>query len=272
MIPFLADPDVVLYDGDALEILRELEDGSAAGVVTSPPYLDARPEYPSPTLPEFGAIFRELHRVSTGPMAWNVGRIWRDRGEVLWWVDLIDEARRAGWQHRDTRVWLKPNANPIRGETFTDSHEYVLVFAHPGDELNTDALRVEYLPGSVARLRRRHISHIGTKADRTSSAGERHEPNANGARPASYTVQYVGGEKGNAHPAPMPLGLAVELVLLTTWPGQTVLDPFAGSGTTLVAARRAGRPALGIELDIGYCALAADRLAQQSLLAETCAP
>lgn len=48
----------------------------------------------------------------------------------------------------------------------------------------------------------------------------------------------------------------------------TVLDVFAGSGTTLLVARKLGRRSVGIELNEDYCALAADRLAQQSLLAE----
>jgi site-specific DNA-methyltransferase (adenine-specific) len=49
--------------------------------------------------------------------------------------------------------------------------------------------------------------------------------------------------------------------LVQASPPGMILDPFAGSGTTLVAARAAGRPAIGIEIDKGFCRVAADRLA-----------
>ena len=70
-------------------------------------------------------------------------------------------------------------------------------------------------------------------------------------------------ETGTKHPAPFPLSLAAR-VMDTTTPG-TVLDPFCGSGTTLVAAKAAGRKAVGIELDERWCDLAASRLAQEVL-------
>jgi site-specific DNA-methyltransferase (adenine-specific) len=66
------------------------------------------------------------------------------------------------------------------------------------------------------------------------------------------------------HPAPMPVELARRAIRLSTWPGETVLDPFAGSGTTLVAARQLGRLAIGIERSERYCELAVARLAQAS--------
>lgn len=264
------DPDVVLYEGDAYDVLVELPENSVDAIVTSPPYLDMRPEYPSPTIDEFTGIFREAKRVCHGPVLLNVGRFWRMRREQLWWIELISSLERTGWPLRDTLLWLKPNANPIQGEILTNAHEYIFLF---GDGFDTEAVRTEYAPGSKERLARRWVSSISVKGDsaersgakRTERRGERRDHNPKGARAKSYIEIPTGKEKGNPHPAPMPLELAEYLILLSG--GQRILDPFAGSGTTLLAARKLGRQAVGIELLHEYTQLCEERLGQQSLLA-----
>lgn len=67
------------------------------------------------------------------------------------------------------------------------------------------------------------------------------------------------------HPCPKPEPLMCELVSSFTDAGDVVLDPFMGSGTTLVAAKRLGRKAIGIEREEKYCEVAAKRLAQEAL-------
>jgi site-specific DNA-methyltransferase (adenine-specific) len=78
-----------------------------------------------------------------------------------------------------------------------------------------------------------------------------------------WPVATVGGRE-SGHPAPMPVEVARRCIRLSTWPGETVFDPFAGSGTTLLAARQLGRRAIGVERSERYCALAVARLAQTS--------
>jgi adenine-specific DNA-methyltransferase len=72
-------------------------------------------------------------------------------------------------------------------------------------------------------------------------------------------------ERERDHPAQKPLALMGQIVAISSRPGDLVLDPFMGSGTTLVAAKRAGRKAIGIEREEKYCEAAANRLAQGAL-------
>lgn len=84
-----------------------------------------------------------------------------------------------------------------------------------------------------------------------------------GGKHAVWTVPLDhahGGGGQNEHPTKKPIALMMELVEDFTDPGETILDPFAGSGTTLVAAVRLGRQAIGIERDEAFFQLAVDRL------------
>ena len=71
--------------------------------------------------------------------------------------------------------------------------------------------------------------------------------------------------KGFGHPSPKPLKLMEWLVTELSEENNTILDPFMGSGTTLVAAKQLGRKAIGIEIEEKYCRIAIDRLRQEVL-------
>lgn len=82
-----------------------------------------------------------------------------------------------------------------------------------------------------------------------------------GGRSAVFTCNKVNSE----HPTGKPLRLITQLVTLFSDPGELILDPFMGSGTTLRAAKDLGRRAIGIEIEERYCEIAVKRLAQEVL-------
>jgi site-specific DNA-methyltransferase (adenine-specific) len=67
------------------------------------------------------------------------------------------------------------------------------------------------------------------------------------------------------HPAPFPIAMARDHVASWSNPGDLVLDPFSGSGTTAKAAKTLGRQFIGLEVNPDYCAIAEQRLAQEVL-------
>lgn len=83
-----------------------------------------------------------------------------------------------------------------------------------------------------------------------------------GGRPTSIVSSELPEPASKFHPCPKPLGWMRWLVKLTSTTDEIILDPFAGSGTTLIAARDCGCRAIGIEISEAYCAIAARRLAQ----------
>ena len=96
-----------------------------------------------------------------------------------------------------------------------------------------------------------------------------------GARPTATSMYHPGmhvtGEDDNEHPCPKPVAFMEWLIGLASLPGETLLDPFAGSGTTGVAAASTGRAFIGIEIEPRYFDIACERItaayAQQRLFA-----
>lgn len=82
-----------------------------------------------------------------------------------------------------------------------------------------------------------------------------------GSRPDSFSTTEAA--EPNGHPVPKPIRTMRWLVTKASLPGETVLDPYMGSGTTLRAAKDLGRKAIGIELDERYCEIAARRMGQE---------
>ena len=89
-----------------------------------------------------------------------------------------------------------------------------------------------------------------------------------GKNPLSFDAKRINNTNqglGSLHPCPKPLDLFKWLIDQSTESGETILDPFMGSGTTLRAAKDLGRKAIGIEIEEKYCEIAVDRLRQEVL-------
>jgi len=100
---------------------------------------------------------------------------------------------------------------------------------------------------------------------RRPSAKQRHLSRMSKSEYGAWFRQFwrITGASTRRHPAPFPLDLAYRLVRMFSFHGDTVLDPFCGTGTTMVAAMQCNRNSVGIEIDPEYCRMAARRLQRE---------
>ncbi len=273
--------------GDAAGVLPELPAGSVDCIVTSPPYWRQRDyrgsrqqvgqeKTPEAYVSRLRAIFAECRRVlkPTGT-AWLVlGDKYDDLRQLgLPWrvaLAMIED----GWLLRADCIWHKPNAmpSPTKSRPTTD-HEYVFFFAKGSDyHYDADAIRephVTFSENSRMRGGRRHFGVRGGTPENGKNSGSNnlhdgrwdqafHPLGRNKRTVWSIPLSKFRG----AHFAVFP-ELLVELCIQAGCPPEgLVLDPFLGSGTTAVVARRLGRHYLGIDCSRAYCALARRRLAE----------
>jgi site-specific DNA-methyltransferase (adenine-specific) len=171
-------------------------------------------------------------------------------------MDRAAEFSAAGWHLAQDVVWRKHNGSSMHNDRFRRVHEQVAHFYR--GEWAEQYRDVQTTPDTTARVARRkgrpeHWGVIGDGAYRSVDGGPR----------LMLSVIEARSEHGRAeHPTQKPLGIVAPLVAYSCPPEGTVLDPFAGSGTTLVAAKNLGRLAIGVEVDERYCEIAAQRLAQ----------
>ncbi|MFC9065904.1 DNA-methyltransferase [Streptomyces harbinensis] len=244
-----------IHLGDCLEGLARIPSESVDAIISSPPYNIGKSYESRRELNEYLAmqreVLRECHRVlkSTGSIFWQVG-VYADRGmhiplDVKFFPILED----LGMIPRNRIVWVRPHGLHAKNK-FSARHETILWFTK-GEEYNffLDEIRVPQ-------------KYQNKKSWRGANKGEL-TCNPLGKNPGDiWLFQNVkhNHEEQTVHPAQFPEDMVARMLLSTTKPGDTVLDPYMGVGTVAVVARDHGRNFLGAELDPSYHAIALQRI------------
>ncbi len=175
---------------------------------------------------------------------------------------LLATTELANWHLVQDVIWEKHNGSSFIADRFRRVHELAAQFLPPGQLWSATYKDPQFTNGATARTVRRktrpaHMGHIENGAYASIDGGPR----------LMRSVLRVRSCHGTAlHPTEKPLGILTPLIEYSCPPGGLVLDLFMGSGSTLDAARRVGRRAIGIEIEERYCEIAAKRLSQEMLL------
>lgn len=263
-----------LVVSDALASLRALPDASVDLVVTSPPY-DRQGKYHDGLAygrewyeGYFREVTAEIRRllVPRGSFVLNYRskRHGSERGTLQY--ELVFWLREQGFLFAEDFVWGKPSPPPGRFNRFLkDAVEYCFQFTVSPDWAFYPEHCLRPARWDAAdRLRRRGLAHNYERVQEPSGHGRRRvQAGPDLVRPStllSFEPEF--GPNPTGHPSRFPVELPAFFIRLLTQPGDVVVDPFAGTGTTGVAAERLGRRWLAFEADAAYAAGIPDRLAQ----------
>ncbi len=260
-----------LLVGDAKEQLRLVEDNSVDLIVTSPPYADQRRS-------TYGGITPDEYVNWFLPIAWELRRVLKDEGTFIlnikekvvggerstYVMELVLAMRQQGWLWTEEYIWHKKNSHPGKWPNrFRDSWERLLQFNKQRNfKMYQDAVMVPM--GDWAKSRLSNLSETDKIRD-NSKVGSGFGKNISKwvGRTMAYpsNVLHLATECNNKnHSAAFPEQLPEWFIKLFTLPGDVVLDPFLGSGTTMFVANRMNRRCLGIEIFPQYCELIAEKL------------
>jgi len=235
MKPTWEQDDVQLYLGDCLEVLPAL--GSVDAVVTDPPYGEQTHAGARTTTGTFGpGAYLDNPNIVTNEIEFesvDAGFIRKALGLTRpkrWVITTID------WRH-----CLPLESDPPTGLEFIrfgiwEKPRYCPQFTGDRPATGWEAIAILHPPGKK-------------------------KWNGGGKR----AVWSASNEHGSQHPAAKPVRLIVQLVKQFTDGGETVLDPFMGSGTTGVACVKTGRKFIGIEIDPGYFEIAVKRISEAQM-------
>lgn len=270
--------DCTLYRGDCLEVLPTL--GKVDATVTSPPYDNLR-LYGGHTW-DFKRVAGELHKATKdgGVVTWIVNDETKNGCETGTSFSQALYFKEIGFRIHDTMIWNKGGCRFPETNRYYPTFEYMFIFSKgKPSTTNLIADRVNIHSGSkVARATsiRTHDGRLIENSAFRIAKGRTTKPL--GVRYNVWTVPVASNtDDPTGHPAVFPESLASDHVASWSMSGETILDPFMGSGTTGVACVKLDRKFIGIEIEHKYFDIACKRIekayADQALLdlAETVA-
>ena len=258
-------PDTI-YTGDNVATLKTFPDACIDLVVTSPPYDNLR-TYGGHTW-DFEGVAAQLTRVLKpgGVIVWVVADATVKGSETLTSMrQAIHFKDVCGLNMHDTMIYQKP-AVPFdpKCERYWQCWEYMFVFAKGKPRCN-------YIKEPCKMAGSKKTGDYGQKRYDGTSRTDRHDAERviQDTKVRNNIWFYTAGDARIAgHPAQYPIALARDHILSWSNEGDVVLDPFAGSGTTLVAAKETGRRYVGIEINSEYVQIINRRLG--SACGESC--
>ncbi len=247
-----------IYSTDCVAGMKLLDDESIDLTVTSPPYDNLRTY--NGFAWDFENVAKELYRVTKqgGVVVWIVADATIKGSETGTSLRQALYFMSCGFNLHDTMIWNKQNCSSIGSlNRYENTFEYMFVFSK--DSPKTHNIICDKPNKRAGEVQCGSIRQKDGTVRKTSQYGKR-EIAEYGRRQNVWNVFPVKSAKERLHPAPFPEQLANDHIISWSNEGDTILDPFMGSGTTAKMALLNNRNYIGFELSEEYCKIAEERI------------